>query len=109
MSENGSPQALSVIVVGAGIGGLACAIACRREGLDVKVLEQVPEIKPVSSNPLSLPGHSVAMVFAFVLEVEFTAHAYLTESVEPGWSGNSNSTKCKPRAREARAFGARQA
>ncbi|KPI37152.1 3-hydroxybenzoate 6-hydroxylase 1 [Cyphellophora attinorum] len=38
---------LSVTIIGAGIGGLVCAIACRREGLSARVLEQADEIKPV--------------------------------------------------------------
>ncbi|KAF0330560.1 salicylate hydroxylase [Colletotrichum asianum] len=32
---------MKVVIVGAGIGGLVCAIACRREGIDVTVLERV--------------------------------------------------------------------
>jgi salicylate hydroxylase len=39
---------MKVVVVGAGIGGLACAIACRQQGLDVIVLERTAEILPVS-------------------------------------------------------------
>lgn len=38
---------MKVIIVGAGLGGLACAIACRREGLEVEVLERAPEILEV--------------------------------------------------------------
>ncbi|KAJ5541420.1 hypothetical protein N7494_006496 [Penicillium frequentans] len=34
---------MKVIIVGAGLGGLACAIACCREGIDVVVLEKSPE------------------------------------------------------------------
>lgn len=39
---------MRVIIVGAGIGGLTCAIACRRENLDVIVLERSSELLPVS-------------------------------------------------------------
>jgi salicylate hydroxylase len=35
---------MKVVIVGAGLGGLACAIACRREGIDVEILERSPEI-----------------------------------------------------------------
>ncbi|KAF6783352.1 salicylate hydroxylase, partial [Colletotrichum sojae] len=40
---------MKVIIVGAGMGGLACAIACRREGLDVVVLERASRIVPIGS------------------------------------------------------------
>lgn len=54
MTENAHERPLKVVVIGAGIGGLVCAIACRREGLDVQVLEQAAEIKPVSLRPFLL-------------------------------------------------------
>jgi len=40
---------MRVIVVGAGIGGLALAIALRRAGHDVTVLERAPEIRPIGA------------------------------------------------------------
>ncbi|GFG22428.1 putative salicylate hydroxylase [Aspergillus udagawae] len=40
---------MKVIIVGAGIGGLACAIACRQNHLDVLILEQSAEILPVGA------------------------------------------------------------
>jgi NADPH-dependent 2,4-dienoyl-CoA reductase/sulfur reductase-like enzyme len=40
--------AMKVIIIGAGIGGLVCAIACRREGLSVTVLERTAALAPVS-------------------------------------------------------------
>lgn len=40
---------LKVIIIGAGLGGLACAIACRRYGLEAIVLEQASRITPVCS------------------------------------------------------------
>jgi salicylate hydroxylase len=41
------PQPLRLIIVGGGIGGLACAIASRRQGLDVLVLEKAEKLTPV--------------------------------------------------------------
>lgn len=38
---------MKVIIVGAGLGGLTCAIACRRENIQVVVLERSAEISPV--------------------------------------------------------------
>lgn len=40
---------LQVVIIGAGLGGLACAVGCRQKGLEVVVLERVSEISSVSS------------------------------------------------------------
>lgn len=44
-------NSLHVVVVGAGIGGLACAIACRRADppIAVTVVERTPEILPIGA------------------------------------------------------------
>ena len=39
---------MKVIIIGAGLGGLACAITCRQESLEVVILERAPEISAVS-------------------------------------------------------------
>jgi 2-polyprenyl-6-methoxyphenol hydroxylase-like FAD-dependent oxidoreductase len=36
-----------VLIVGAGLGGLSCAIACRRQGVDVEIVERAPKIEAV--------------------------------------------------------------
>jgi salicylate hydroxylase len=43
------PIQLSIIVVGAGLGGLAAAIALARNGHEVTVLEAAPELGEVRS------------------------------------------------------------
>ena len=43
------PSGLPVLVAGGGIGGLAAALALSRQGLDVKVLEQAPEIGEIGA------------------------------------------------------------
>jgi salicylate hydroxylase len=40
---------LEVIIIGAGLGGLACAIACGRQGLKPIVLERVDKIGAVTA------------------------------------------------------------
>jgi monoamine oxidase len=40
----GPDSGINVIVVGAGLGGLACAIESRRKGHNVIVFENAPEI-----------------------------------------------------------------
>lgn len=38
-----------VTVVGAGIGGLTCALALVQRGIDVKVYEQAPELREIGA------------------------------------------------------------
>lgn len=38
---------LKIIIIGAGLGGLACAIQCKLAGHDVLILEQAKEIGEV--------------------------------------------------------------
>jgi len=40
----GAATGINVIIVGAGLGGLACAIESRRKGHNVIVFENAPEI-----------------------------------------------------------------
>ena len=40
-------QPLEIVIVGAGIGGLSCAIASRKQGLNVVVLEKAEKLTPV--------------------------------------------------------------
>jgi salicylate hydroxylase len=47
---------LHVIVVGAGLGGLAAAIAIRQSGHDVTICEQAPALGEVCIQPSSLPS-----------------------------------------------------
>ena len=44
-----SAQSLPVIVAGGGIGGLAAALALVRQGFEVTVLEQAPEIGEIGA------------------------------------------------------------
>ena len=44
-----SQEPLRVIIVGAGIGGLAAAVGLRRAGIDVKVFERARELGEVGS------------------------------------------------------------
>lgn len=52
---------LRVIIVGAGIGGLTCAIACLQEGLEVIVLERAPAFKPIGAG-IQLPANATRVM-----------------------------------------------
>ncbi|GKT42062.1 FAD-dependent monooxygenase OpS4 [Colletotrichum spaethianum] len=40
---------MKVLIIGAGIGGLACAIACQQEGFEVVILERADRIVPIGA------------------------------------------------------------
>jgi 3-hydroxybenzoate 6-monooxygenase len=44
-----SPRHGRMIVTGAGIGGLACALALARKGIEVDVIEQTPDIREIGA------------------------------------------------------------
>jgi monoamine oxidase len=50
----GPSTGLKVIIVGAGLGGLACAIECRRKGHEVMVFENAPEIMRIGDTLVHL-------------------------------------------------------
>lgn len=44
-SNGARDTGIDVIVVGAGFGGIACAIECKRKGHRVMIIEKVHELK----------------------------------------------------------------
>ena len=38
---------MKIIIIGGGLSGLACALSCKQQGLEVTLLEQAPEIVEV--------------------------------------------------------------
>lgn len=52
---------LNVVVIGAGIGGLAAALVLRRQGASVRVLEQAPEITEVGAGIQVSPNGFVVL------------------------------------------------
>ena len=69
-----------IIVIGAGIGGLACALALRRRGAEVTVLEQAGEIAEVGAG-LQISPNGVAVLRALGLEEALAARAVRARAV----------------------------
>jgi len=57
---------LKVIIVGCGLGGLTCAISCRRENLQVIMLEKVTELSEVGAG-IQLPPNATRVMDSFGL------------------------------------------
>ncbi|KAB8254308.1 hypothetical protein BDV32DRAFT_157088 [Aspergillus pseudonomiae] len=72
---------MRVIIVGAGIGGLTCAIACQRENLDVIVLERSPELLPVGAG-IQIPPNGVRVLQELGLKEEVLQKGAIVESMD---------------------------
>ncbi|QEU90695.1 FAD-dependent monooxygenase [Streptomyces kanamyceticus] len=65
MSERTNPRA---IVIGAGIGGLATAVALRRVGVEVEIYERAPELRPAGFG-ISVMSNAVAALRALDIDL----------------------------------------
>ena len=75
-------SARRIAIVGAGLGGLAAAIALRRQGFDVQVYEQAPELAEFGAG-INLSPNSVKVFRALDLAAEL--HAVGSEPVGLTW------------------------
>ena len=71
---------MTVIISGAGIGGLTAALTCHQLGIPVKVFEQVREITPLGVG-INLQPHAVREIFELGLEAEIEAIGVRTREV----------------------------
>jgi len=71
---------MTVIIAGAGIGGLMAALTCHELGIPVKVFEQVSEITPLGVG-INLQPHAVREIFELGLEAEIEAIGVRTKEV----------------------------
>ncbi|KAF7590660.1 hypothetical protein BBP40_002552 [Aspergillus hancockii] len=72
---------MKVIIIGAGLGGLTCAIACRRENLDVTVLERAEELLPVGAG-IQIPPNGARVLQELGLMDQVLAKGAIVESMD---------------------------
>ena len=72
-----SADAVDVVVVGAGPVGLACAIAVRREGLSVRVVEKGALVSSLVGYPLQMELFSTPEL------IEIGGHPFATTRYKP--------------------------
>jgi salicylate hydroxylase len=73
-------SSLRVIVVGGGIGGVACGVALAREGIEVEVVEQAAELCEIGAG-LQLAANAMKALRHWGLEDEVRAVSVASESV----------------------------
>src|SRR5437870_1509250 len=67
LPETGMTQRMNIIIIGGGIAGLSFALALKQRGLDSRVYETVPELKPLGVG-ISLLPHAMREFSALGLE-----------------------------------------
>jgi 2-polyprenyl-6-methoxyphenol hydroxylase-like FAD-dependent oxidoreductase len=86
-AQNGSMERLSatVLVIGAGLAGLATAISIQQAGHYVTILERMPEIREVSDNTqMSTEISSRLLKLQIRLALVFRFHQTQHDSLEVG-------------------------
>ncbi len=74
-----SPQPAKALVIGAGIGGLTCAVALRRVGIDVEVYERATELRAAGS-ALSVMTNAVTALATLGIELGLDKRGQSVES-----------------------------
>lgn len=72
---------MKIIIIGAGLGGLTCAIACRRENLDVVVLERSPQLLPVGAG-IQIPPNGARILQELNLVHQVLEKGAVVESMD---------------------------
>ncbi|MFJ8490482.1 FAD-dependent monooxygenase [Streptomyces sp. NPDC094038] len=74
-----SGQRIKALVIGAGIGGLTCAVALRRVGIDVEVHERATELRGAGS-ALSVMSNAVTALTGFGIDLGLDKRGQAVES-----------------------------
>lgn len=68
---------MKVLIAGGGTGGLVTALCCERAGIEARVFESVPELRPLGVGINLLP-HSVRVLTGLGLDEKLAATAIPT-------------------------------
>ncbi|MFE0191076.1 FAD-dependent monooxygenase [Streptomyces sp. NPDC059008] len=74
-----SQNRVKALVAGAGIGGLSCAVALRRAGLDVEVFERAGELRAAGSG-LSVMSNAIAALATLDIDLGLAKRGRVVES-----------------------------
>ncbi|MFD8749819.1 FAD-dependent monooxygenase [Kitasatospora sp. NPDC059577] len=74
-----SPLQAKALVIGAGIGGLTCAVALRRVGIDVEVYERATGLREAGSG-LAVMSNAVAALSSFGIDLGLDKRGQAVES-----------------------------
>src|ERR1041384_5292012 len=99
-------RARRIAIVGAGLGGLAVAIALRRQGFEVQVYEQAPELDEFGAG-INISPNSVKFFKAVGLAER--VHSVLSEPIGLTWRdwGSDKTHNCLPFVDFERRYGAK--
>ncbi|KAH7392869.1 putative monooxygenase [Pyrenochaeta sp. MPI-SDFR-AT-0127] len=72
---------MHVTIVGAGLGGLSCAIACRRQGFSVLVVDQVPEFLRIGDS-IGFGSNSARLLYRWGVGTELEKIASSVQDIK---------------------------
>ncbi|KAH6667461.1 putative salicylate hydroxylase [Halenospora varia] len=76
-----SESSLTVVIIGAGLGGLSAAIACRRAGLHTVILEQVERIGAIGAG-IQIPPNGARVLDIYGLLPEIKKYTIVLDSID---------------------------
>src|SRR5215213_4668822 len=75
MAQASAKRPLRIVIVGAGIGGLAAAVALRQGGFEVEVHERSPKLEEVGAG-LQVGPNAVKVLYALGLKEQLHRNAF---------------------------------
>src|SRR5947199_6539273 len=106
MAQAGAKRPLRIVIVGAGIGGLAAAVALRQRGFEVEVHERSAKLEEVGAG-LQVGPNAVKVLYALGLKEELHRNAFEpTNMVSLRWDDASLRSRTPLKATATAKYGA---